>query len=438
MKTRAVRLYGKDDLRLEEFELPPIREDEILASVVSDSICMSSHKAAKQGADHKRVPKDIARNPTMIGHEFCGTILEVGRKWQHRFKAGSKFAIQPALNYRGSLAAPGYSYRYIGGDATAVIIPNEVMECGCLLDYTGETFFAASLAEPMSCIVGAFHASYHSKPGTYVHDMGIVRGGAMAILAGAGPMGLGAIDYAIHCGRRPGLLVVTDIDEARLSRAASLLTPAEAQANGVKLAYVDTSRLPDAAEHLVSLTGGPSTIAQGRTEEARMGGKGFDDVLVFAPVRPVIECGDRILGRDGCLNFFAGPLDPNFSAQMNFYNVHYGSTHVVGTSGGNTADMIESLDLMSRGLINPAGMVTHIGGLDAVIETTLNLPSIPGGKKLIYTGLSMPLTAISDFEEKGKRDPVFAELARIARGHGGLWSAEAEKYLLENAGRIGR
>ena len=438
MKTRAVRLYGKDDLRLEEFELPPIREDEILARVVSDSICMSSHKAAKQGADHKRVPKDIARNPTIIGHEFCGTILEVGRKWQHRFKPGSKFAIQPAINYQGSLAAPGYSYRYIGGDATAVIIPNEFMECGCLLDYTGEAYFAASLAEPMSCIVGAFHAIYHSKPGTYVHDMGIVRGGAMAILAGAGPMGLGAIDYAIHCDRRPGLLVVTDIDDARLSRAASLLTEADAQSNGVKLVYVNTSRLPNPAEHLVSLTGGPSTIAQGHPEEARMGGKGFDDVLVFAPVRPVVESGDRILGRDGCLNFFAGPLDPNFSAPVNFYNVHYGSTHALGTSGGNTDDMIESLDLMSRGRINPAAMVTHVGGLDAVIETTLNLPNIPGGKKLIYTGLSMPLTAIGDFEEKGRRDPVFAELARIAHRHGGLWSAEAEKYLLENAGRLGR
>jgi len=83
-------------------------------------------------------------------------------------------------------------------------------------------------------------------------------------------------------------------------------------------------------------------------------------------------------------------------------------------------------------------MVTHVGGLDAVIETTLNLPNIPGGKKLIYTGLSMPLTAIGDFEKKGRRDPVFAELARIARRHGGFWSLEAEKYLLENAGRIGR
>ena len=40
MKTKAVRLYGKEDLRLEEFELPEIKEDEILARVVSDSICI--------------------------------------------------------------------------------------------------------------------------------------------------------------------------------------------------------------------------------------------------------------------------------------------------------------------------------------------------------------------------------------------------------------
>lgn len=30
MKTRAIRLYGVDDIRLEEFELPEIADDEIL------------------------------------------------------------------------------------------------------------------------------------------------------------------------------------------------------------------------------------------------------------------------------------------------------------------------------------------------------------------------------------------------------------------------
>ena len=133
MKTKAVRLYGKNDLRLEQFDLPAIRDDEILARVISDSICMSSYKATKQGAEHKRVPNDVAQNPVIIGHEFSGELVQVGAKWADRYAVGSKFVIQPALNYHGSLDAPGYSYAYIGGDATYVIIPNAVMLMDCLL-----------------------------------------------------------------------------------------------------------------------------------------------------------------------------------------------------------------------------------------------------------------------------------------------------------------
>ncbi len=67
MKTRAVRLYGKSDLRVEEFELPQLKDNEILAKVVSDSLCMSSYKAATQGTAHKRIPDDVAENPVIIG-----------------------------------------------------------------------------------------------------------------------------------------------------------------------------------------------------------------------------------------------------------------------------------------------------------------------------------------------------------------------------------
>jgi threonine dehydrogenase-like Zn-dependent dehydrogenase len=420
MKTKAIRLYGKNDLRLEEFELPAINEGEILAHIVSDSICMSSYKAATQGADHKRVPNDIATNPVIIGHEFCGEIVEVGKKWQHKFKAGQKFAIQPALNYKGSLDAPGYSFQYIGGAATYVVIPNEVMEMDCLLNYDGEAYFYGSLAEPMSCIVGGYHANYHTVAGNYNHSMGIVEGGSVAILAGAGPMGLGAIDYAIHCNRKPSLIVVTDIDDARLARAAQILTVEEAAKCGVKLLYINTSHYENPTQYLKSLTKND----------------GYDDVFVYAPVKPVVEMGDALLAKDGCLNFFAGPTDPAFSANFNFYNVHYASTHIVGTSGGNTDDMIESLSMMEKGLIDPAAMITHVGGLDSDVEATLHLPKIPGGKKLIYTNISMELTAISDFEEKSKTEPLFAELDKIVKANNGLWCAKAEKHLLANAKSI--
>jgi len=417
MKTKAVRIYGKKDLRLEEFDLPELKDDEILAHVISDSICMSSHKAALQGADHKRVPDDIHINPTIIGHEFAGVILEVGKRWQRKFKAGQKFSIQPAMNQMGTLDAPGYSYRFIGGDATNVIIPSIVMEADCLLPYYGEAFFPASLSEPMSCIVGAFHASYHIPPGAYIHEMGIRKGGKMAILAGVGPMGLGAIDYALHQERKPAILVITDIDDIRLSRAACLFTPEHAKKEGIRLIYVNTSKMNDPVKHMRYLTGGT----------------GFDDVFVFAPVRTVIEQGDAILSFDGCLNFFAGPTNPEFKAEFNFYNVHYAFTHIVGTSGGNTDDMRESLRLMGKGKINPAIMITHVGGLDAVVETTLNLPQIPGGKKLIYTNISMPLVSLNELGELGKKDSFYKGLYEIVAKNDYIWSLEAEKYLIANA-----
>ena len=421
MKTKAVRLYGVNDLRLEEFELPQIKEDEILAKVVSDSICMSSYKAAHQGPSHKRVPDDVAENPTIIGHEFAGEIIEVGAKWQGEFKPGDKFSIQPALTYEGGpvgiYSAPGYSYKYIGGDATYVVIPAEVMQQGCLLPYKGEAFYPASLSEPLSCVIGAMHANYHTHPGKYVHDMEIKQGGKMALLASVGPMGLAAINYVLHRDdMRPSLLVVTDINQERLDRAASLYTVEFAKSRGIELHYVNT-----AVENPVELLKG---IA---------GGTGYDDVFCFAPVAPVVEQADDILAFDGCLNFFAGPGKAPFKAPFNFYNVHYNSTHVVGTSGGNTDDMKEALHYMGLGM-DPAGLVTHVGGLNAVVETTLNLPDIPGGKKLIYTHVTMPLTAIADFGKVGK--PVYDELDRLCKAHKGLWNAEAEKYLLAHADEL--
>ncbi|MCD8365839.1 MAG: zinc-binding dehydrogenase [Clostridiales bacterium] len=418
MKAKGVRLHGANDLRLEEFELPEITDDEILVRVVSDSICMSTYKCAILGTEHKRVHEDVAEHPAIMGHEFAGDIVRVGRNHQDQFRPGMKFTLQPALNYKGTMWSPGYSYEFFGGDTTYCVIPAEVMELGCLLEYKGRAYYEASLAEPMSCSIGAFHAAYHTQMGVYTHAMGIREGGKLAIMAGAGPMGLGALTYALHCDRRPGMVVVTDLNQERLDRAAKLFPPEESAKDGIELRFVNTGMCEDPVKELLEISGGT----------------GFDDVLCYAPVASVVTQCSAILGRDGCLNFFAGPTDKKFGAEMNFYDVHYNSTHVMGTTGGNTADMVESLELTAAGRIDPAVMVTHIGGLDAAADTTLRLPEIPGGKKLIYTHLTMPLTALTDLRAKGEeqRDDRLIALADIVDAHMGLWSPEAEEYLLAN------
>lgn len=418
MKTKAVRMYGTRDLRLEEFELPEIKDDEILVKVMSDSICMSTYKLVEQGKKHKRAPQNIDTNPIIIGHEFAGVIVKVGAKWQDQFKPGQKFAQQPALNYKGSLASPGYSYEYFGGACTYCVIPHEVMELGCLMNYDGDSFFEASLGEPMSCIIGGYHANYHTNKRNYEHTMGTREGGNILIMGGCGPMGLGAVSYGIQFENRPKRIVVTDVSEDRIARAKEMITPEQAAENGVELLYVNTAAMKDPIEELMAITEG----------------HGYDDVFVYVPIKQVAEMGDKLLAFDGCMNFFAGPTDNQFKAEINLYNAHYTSTHILGTTGGNNDDLIEANRLAAAGKIEPAVMVTHVGGINSIAEATLNLPNIPGGKKLTYTQFDMPLTAIDDFEELGKTDPLFAKLDEVCKRNRGMWCAEAEKILFEHFG----
>ena len=86
MKAKAVRLHGAGDLRLDEFELPEIGDDEILVKVISDSVCMSTYKCAVLGEKHKRVHDDVAEHPAIMGHEFAGEIVQVGKNHQEIMK----------------------------------------------------------------------------------------------------------------------------------------------------------------------------------------------------------------------------------------------------------------------------------------------------------------------------------------------------------------
>ncbi|MGY5612410.1 zinc-binding dehydrogenase [Vibrio brasiliensis] len=414
VQTTAAVICGEKDVQLRTFDLPPIGDDELLVKNISNSICLSTYKAALLGSNHKRVPENIDQVPVMTGHEYAGIIVEVGANLRGRFKPGQPFVLQPAMGLPSGYSA-GYSYETFGGNATYSIIPKIAIDLGCVLPYNSDYFANASLAEPMSCIIGAYHASYHTTPYVYEHQMGIKQGGSLALLACAGPMGIGAIDYAINGPVKPSLIVVTDIDSQRLSRAESLISKQSALQQGITLHYVNTAELDDPVSHLKQLNKG----------------NGYDDVMVYAAVQQVIEQADELLGNDGCLNFFAGPTDKQFKVPFNFYNVHYESTHIVGTSGGSTGDMLESIELSEQNKINPSFMITHVGGLESAPHTILNQLDIPGGKKLIYPHINLPLTAIDNFRSLADVDPFFVELDAILAANNYVWNQHAEKALLE-------
>jgi threonine dehydrogenase-like Zn-dependent dehydrogenase len=422
MKTKAIRLYGKNDIREGEFQLPEIKDDEILVKIISDSICMSTYKLLIQGEAHKRAPQNIATHPVIIGHEFAGQIVQVGKKWQGKYNVGEKFVQQPALNYKGSLDSPGYSYEFCGGSSEYAIMPNEVMELGCLFKYNGDAYYESSLSEPFSCIVGGYNAMYHTNKQNYQHSAGIKAGGKVLILGGAGPMGFGAIEYALNSQVKPALVVMTDINGERLARAEKLIPVSKGAAAGVELKYVNTADYADGGvEYLRELTDG----------------HGYDDVFVYAPVVPLAEQGDKLLAFDGCMNFFAGPSDAGFTAGINLYNCHYLSTHIMGSTGGNIDDQKESVSLFETKKINPAVMVSHICGLAAIVDLLPNLPKYSAGKILTYPCIDeLPLIKLDELPELAKGPSKYADLyGKLAVAvNGGLWNAAAERVLLDYFG----
>jgi threonine dehydrogenase-like Zn-dependent dehydrogenase len=156
------------------------------------------------------------------------------------------------------------------------------MNQNCLIKYQGDTFFGGSLLEPLSCVVGGYEANFHLIEGSYHHEMGLKIGGNIFIMGGTGPMGLLAIDYALHGDRKPAKLVVTDMSTERLARAAKLY-PSTPE---TEVFYVNVSETPDQVALLRETVG-----------------SGYDDVIVMVPSVDVVTDSSKLLNADGCMNF---------------------------------------------------------------------------------------------------------------------------------------
>lgn len=417
MKTKALRLYGAGDIRLEEFELPEITDEEVLIRVVSDSVCASTYKAIRQGTAHKRVPPDVGEHPVIIGHEMCGEILQVGEKLRKHWQPGQKIVIQPALKLPSGYD-PGYSYPYIGGNTQYAVVPKIVLERGCMLPYNGDGYFKGSLVESLGCVIRGFKGLYHTNYTNYVRTDGAKKGGKLAVLGGAGPMGIGAVELAVGYSG-VSQVVVTDLSQERLDFAARNCSPEQAAGKGVELCYVNTTGMDDPEKYLLELSEG-----------------GFDDVFVMVPVAELFSMAERICREDGCINFFAGPAVHTLPGSLNLYRVHYDGIHVVGTAGSIPEDMTDIIRLIEEETIRPGALVSHILGLNAAKETLFAMEKPSGAKKVCYNELDLPLIAIADLPELGRTNELYRVLAEIVERNGGVWCAEAESYLLANGPRL--
>ncbi|MBR6585483.1 MAG: zinc-binding dehydrogenase [Firmicutes bacterium] len=274
------------------------------------------------------------------------------------------------------------------------------------------------LVESLGCIIRGYKGLYHTDYTNYVRTDGAKQGGRIAILGGAGPMGIGSVELALgYAGVKQ--VIVTDLSQERLDFAAQKCSPEKAAQLGIDLRYVNTSGVEDPTKLLLEISEG-----------------GFDDVFVMVPVAALFTMAEAICREDGCINFFAGPTVHDLPGSLNLYRVHYDGIHVVGTAGSIPEDMTDIIKLIEEKKINPGALVSHILGLNAVSDTLFAMEKPSGAKKVCYNELDLPLIAIADLPELGKTDPMYKVLAQIVERNDGLWCGEAEEYLLAHAPRL--
>ena len=271
LEMRALVLdgVGFEHLAVRKVPVPSPSAHQLLARVEAAGICTSLIKLIEQGPDHKLMYGwDVCRFPAILGDEGVVTVVRVGEALRDQYRLGERYVVQPAVDhppinhrerYRDSGKGVGkvaVGYTLAGHLAEYILIPEEVLNSGCLLPVPVRQvpFAHAAMSEPLSCVVSAQEHHLHLTQTTPLAAREAMKGlkpGGVTVIVGAGAMGRMHVDLAF--GYRPRAIVVADFLEERLGLVRKLFTARAAKA-GVALHIVHAASTP--VEKLVDeLTG---------------------------------------------------------------------------------------------------------------------------------------------------------------------------------------
>ncbi len=318
----------------------------------------------------------------ILGDEGTITICEVGSELVHQYQVGERYVPQPAVDHapinhleryrnRGKgVGKVAVGYTLPGNLAEYILIPEEVLEAGCLLPLSDQAlpFAHAATAEPLSCVISAQEHHLHlaqDSGGCERRSFKGLKSGGTTVIIGAGVMGRMHVDLSLSY--RPCAVVVSDLIQSRLDRVESLFA-ARAARMEVQLITVDPSKTD-----LKRLVGELSGL------------RGADDVIVAVGSRRAIEDAQGLVGRGAVLNLFGGLKRGEELVPMNTTVIHYAEINVTGSSGGSPWDIARALELMASGEVDPSAHITRIGDLDHSIDflTMVKRQEIDG-KAIVY------------------------------------------------------
>ncbi len=494
-------------------ELREPKDNEIVIRSDVLGLCLSDIKIVNQGNKHPRLRgRDLATDPTVLGHECAATVVKVGKDWADKFAVGDRFIVQADIYYKGLNYAFGY---LIPGGLGQYCYLDEVAldgDEGCyLLPVKPETGYSQSaLSEPWACVEMSYNLEDRLAPsdgemlivtdgdpaawnagnpnaivapssleglgdekfddiivenptpavvealalhlrkdgvmflvgkaadeGIASLDVGRIHyenirflggGDDMASIAKAnerndllpqglslfigagGPMGQMHVQRAIELPGGSKRVVVTDLDRGRLDH--------------IDRRFGDLAK--DKGVELFTFSPGDFDSPQAMDAKIRsLAPDGYDDVVVLAPVAPLVTQSMSYAADNAFVNVFAGIPIGN-PADIQVGDLCRG-IKIIGSSGSRISDLRQILDMVEEGKLNTDLSVAAIcglnearDGLEAVRDATYP------GKTVVYTQIpDLPLMPLEDIPEK------LPEL-KDKLGPQCSWTKEAEQALLEN------
>jgi len=402
-KMKAVVMSGKgfENVSVREVDVPQPGPNQILARVDAAGVCTSILKILAQGADHTYLNGwDPAKWPLILGDEGSLTLVKVGENLRDRFTEGKRYGVQPAVegspinhrehyhnNGRG-MRKMGVGYTLGGQLAQYFLIQEEILEGKCLLPLPDEgiPYFGVSMGEPISCVVSAqtrhVHIFKDSPDSPRYAKLGILKGGT-CIVVGVGSMGKIHVELAMRF--RPKHLIAVDPIQENLDWVQKVL--------GAKAADMDINL------HALH----PDTVKKelGRITEGKMA----DDIILAVGIRAVQNETLSWLGFGGVANLFGGLKLGDSILELDNIRVHYDEIKVVGSSGGDPHDYLETLSAIARGEIDPGNYVAGVGSLENAVDVLMMIEKNEvQGKVILYPHIRpAPLTRVERWSREDEQ-----------------------------------
>jgi threonine dehydrogenase-like Zn-dependent dehydrogenase len=310
----------------ERVPVPEPGDDQLLVRVDAVGMCFSDVKLIQQGGKHPKLyNRDLAIEPTRLGHEAALTVLRVGRNLRDRYQPGQRLAMQPDIYQKGKSTA--YGYTIPGGLIQFHLIGPEVLAADdgayVLPVAEGLGYAETALTEPWACVEGAYTQRRRLAP---------KMGGTMWIVGRPGDTTAYTFSRGLNA---PSKIVLTDVP-TRLRAAIERETSAELiQRDGLA----------------------PADYAALKAELS--GGQGFDDIVLLDP-RSAEMVGEaaKLIARRGTFNLVGQtPLDG--TPQIDVGRLHYDYTAYVGTSGTDIAASYG--EARNRAELRSGGVAVFVG-----------------------------------------------------------------------------